>query len=234
MTGTEARMIATWQAPLEGGKTSEELLVTFDAQRDCRVLIVPALFDEANKLRRFTVQTMRALDAAGIDSFLPDLPGCNDSLVPIQSQTISSLQDVVKAAFDILGATHVLSIRGGSLLTPKDLPGWQYAPLKGAKLLRGMLRARIINSREADIEETSESLLERGRIQGLPLAGWEIGAAMLQELEAANPPDHERQVVITQSELGGAGLWLRAEPDENQATTDALAAIIATSHGASS
>ena len=80
-------MIASWNAPLADGSDSEELLFSIDHGRALRVLILPALFDEANKLRRFTVQVMRKLDAAGVDSFLPDLPGCNESLQPVENQT---------------------------------------------------------------------------------------------------------------------------------------------------
>ena len=49
----------------------------------------PALFDEANKLRRrHTVEVIRRLDAAGIDCLLPDLPGCGESLSPLAEQTL--------------------------------------------------------------------------------------------------------------------------------------------------
>ena len=81
-------MIATWRAPSLGGKSAEELLVSFDRGRARRVLVLPALFDEANKLRHFTVQIMRALDELGLDCFLPDLPGCSESLVPLEDQTL--------------------------------------------------------------------------------------------------------------------------------------------------
>ena len=58
-------MIATWHAPLPDGSQTEELLFGFGAQRAVRVLILPAWFDEANKLRRFTAQTMRAIANPG-------------------------------------------------------------------------------------------------------------------------------------------------------------------------
>ena len=71
-------MIFTWNiTALDGDPSTEEMLLGFDRGRAVRVLILPAWFDEANKLRRFTVGVMRRLDAAGIDCFLPDLPGCN-------------------------------------------------------------------------------------------------------------------------------------------------------------
>lgn len=220
-------MIATWNAPLPRGGTSEELLVRCDAGRAQRVLIVPAWFDEANKLRRFTVEVMRRLDAAGIDSFLPDLPGCNESLVPLAAQSLDSWRGAAAAAGEMFGATHVLSIRAGALLAPQGLPGWRYAPQSGPQLLRGMIRARTIAAREAGLAETADSLLAEGREGGLMLGGWMIGAEMLSGLEQAEPAIVQAQTDIAQAALGGAGLWLRAEPGENAAQADALAAIIA-------
>jgi hypothetical protein len=82
-------VIASWTITGADGATGEELLVAFDQVRPVRVLVCPAWFDEANKLRRFTVEVMRRLDKAGIDSFLPDLPGCNDSLAPLEVQTLA-------------------------------------------------------------------------------------------------------------------------------------------------
>lgn len=226
-------MIATWQAPVEGGKTTDELLVSFDQERERRVLILPALFDEANKLRRFTIQMMRACDEIGVDTFLPDLPGCNESLVSLETQTLASWRDVALAAAQTFKATHVLSIRGGALLAPETLPGWQYAPLTGAKLLRAMIRAQTIASREAGRELGSEQLMEKGRQSGLQLAGWNLGAQMLRELESAVPTASGDHTLIEQKDLGGAGLWLRAEPDEDQRLSQALAEIVSGNAGAS-
>jgi len=219
-------MIATWQAPLADGKTSEELLVAFDEARARRILIVPALFDEANKMRRQTVNVMRLLDQAGCDSFLPDLPGCNESLAALRDQTLSSWRAAILAASQRVKATHVLTLRGGALLAPSDLPGWQYAPQSGAKLLRAMIRARILSAREAGIEETSENLIEMGRQDGLVLAGWPLSAAMISELETAEPVMTGRQKTIAQHDLGGGALWLRAEADESMVQAEALVAII--------
>jgi len=220
-------MIATWQAPLSDGKSSEELLVAFDEGRSQRVLILPALFDEANTLRRLTLQIMRALDAAGIDAFLPDLPGCNESLAPLNKQTIAHWKVAALAAAEQASATHVLAIRAGALLAPSHLPGWHYAAQTGPKLLRGLIRARTIASRESRREETSEELMEIGRRDGLILAGWHIGAQMFGELETAVPNESAYQAKIAQKDLPGAGLWLRAEPDEDTAQADAIAAIVA-------
>ena len=225
-------MIESWQAPLQDGTTSEELLVRIDRGRAVRVLILPALFDEANKLRRFTVELMRLLDQLEIDTFLPDLPGCNESLVPLSSVSLSAWQAAAASSQQSLGATHVLSIRGGALLLPQAATGWAYAPVSGAKLLRSMIRARTISAREAGRSETSEELQQIGRTEGLTLAGWQIGAEMFGALETAEPPASDALTVISQQEVGGAGLWLRAEPGEDSAQSEKLAAILASSIGA--
>jgi len=220
-------VISTWTITLVDGKTGEELLVSFDRKRTARVLVCPAWFDEANKLRRFTVEVMRRLDSAGIDSFLPDLPGCNDSLAPLARQSLDGWQAGTQAAAEAVRATHVLALRAGALLAPATLPGWHYAPQSGSKLLRGMIRARTIAAREAGRAETAEALLALGRSEGLELGGWTLGAAMIRALETAEPALAEGQSEIAQAMLGGAGLWLRAEPDEDAGQADALAAIIA-------
>ncbi|MFM7348124.1 MAG: hypothetical protein ACKO01_01395 [Erythrobacter sp.] len=213
--------------PVSDGVFAEELLVGFDRGRATRVLVLPAWFDEANKLRRFTLEVMRWLDAAGIDSLLPDLPGCNESLLPLEDQTLEAWREAASAAASALRATHVLAIRAGALLAPAGLPGWHYAAQSGAKLLRAMLRARVLASREAGIGETSEGLMQSGREEGLSLSGWSLGAAMIRALESAEPALTPGQSEIAQSALGGPGLWLRAEPGEDPAQADRLAALIA-------
>lgn len=206
--------------PCPGG---DEFALAFDRQRAHRLLIVPALFDEANRLRRLTVEVMRRLDAAGIDCMLPDLPGCNESLQPLDSQTLEIWRAAMAAAAGHFDATHVLGIRGGALVLPA-LPGWRYAPVKGATLLRQMLRARIVVAKEAGLAETQEGLLAVGAREGLDLVGYRLSPDLLAQLQAAEPAEAND---IAQDLLGGAGLWLRAEPGEDRAQADALAAVLA-------
>jgi hypothetical protein len=116
-----------------------------------------------------------------------------------------------------------MGLRGGCLFTP-DLPALHYAPVKGAQILRGLLRARILAAREAGLEENRDSLIETARREGIVLAGYPLGAALFRELETLEAGPAE---VIAQDRIGGSGLWLRAEPDENAAQADALAAILA-------
>lgn len=217
-------MIAHWPCPGPQGQTAE-YAQAFDRQREARVLIVPALFDKANRMRRMLLDAMRHLDAAGIDSFLPDLPGCNESLQPFQAQSLHAWRAAMRQAAQHFKANHVLAIRGGTLVFPHTLPGWVLEPVKGATILRQLLRARVIAARESGRNEDIASLLETGRAEGLELAGYRCGAALIAGLESAVPLV-EGQRLISQSELGGSGLWLRAEPGPAPEQSSALARII--------
>ncbi|MEJ5975650.1 hypothetical protein WG901_03325 [Novosphingobium sp. PS1R-30] len=214
-----------WPCPTSDGATADEYALCFDSGRIDRLLIVPALFDEANRLRRLTVEVMRRLDAAGIDSILPDLPGCNESPQPLDIQTPTTWRRAMGAAAEHFRATHVLGIRGGAMLTPASLPGWHYAPTKGAAILRQLFRARILASREIGISESQDSLLETGLREGLELSGFGLGAQFLEELQRLEAIDGAS--VIDQEMIGGGGLWLRAEPGEDRNQADALAAVLA-------
>lgn len=215
---------ASWPCPTPEGASGEEYALCFDSGRTHRLLIVPALFDEANRLRRLTVEVMRRLDGAGIDSMLPDLPGCNESLQSLAIQTPTTWREAMASAAAHFGATHVLGIRGGAMFTPASLPGWHYAPTKGASILRQLIRARILASREAGISESNESLLAIGLEQGLELGGFRLGATFLGEFQAWAPSDGA--ATIDQDTIGGGGLWLRADPGEDREQADALAAIL--------
>jgi exosortase A-associated hydrolase 1 len=216
-------VISAWPTPAGG----EEYALAFDRGREARLLLLPALFDEANKLRHFTAEVMRRLDAAGIDSFLPDLPGCNESLAPLEEQKLACWREAAEAAAAHFGATHGLSIRGGALCEPAALPVLRYSPATGASLLRGMLRARVLAGKEAGIAEEREALTERGRAEGLELAGYRLGPQLIRELETAEPSGGAALANIAQGDVGGAGLWLRAEPDHSPEQADALAGIVA-------
>jgi hypothetical protein len=215
----------SWPCPLPGGGTCEEAALQFDAGRKARLLIVPALFDEGNRMRRFTVEVMRRLDHAGIDSFLPDLPGCTESLQPLEAQDPTDWLDAMAAAARHFAASDTLGIRGGCLFTPNRLPAFHYAPVKAASILRQMVRARMLAAREAGRQENREQLAEMALAQGITLAGYALGADFYRHFEPMSAdPD---AAVIAQEQVGGSGLWLRAEPDENVAQAEALAAIIA-------
>ena len=217
----------SYPCPLPGGAAASELALVFDQGRSKRVLIAPALFDEANRMRRFTVEMMRRLDGAGLDCFLPDLPGCNESEQELALIEPEDWWMALEAAARHFGATHVLAIRGGGLLLPEKLPGWHYAPVKGSSLIKTMLRARIIAAREAGMEENAAELMEQGKEIGLDLAGWSLSGEMLRQLDQLLPPKRGDLIPVDQETIGGSPLWLRAEPDESADQADALAAVVA-------
>ncbi len=205
------------------------MVLTFDGGRTHRLIIFPAMFDEANKMRRQTVEVMHRLDMSGIDSFLPDLPGCNESRQPLEKQSLACWRQAARAAADHFGATHVLSLRAGAVVAPANLPGWRFAPLTGAKALRSLVMAQSVSAREAGGEDGLESLSTIGRKCGVQLAGWQFGPQLFNDLQQAVAIPDSQQALVEQEQLGGSGLWLRAEPGESPPQADALAAIIAMS-----
>lgn len=219
--------VDSYPCPLPGGAAASEYALTFDAARQHRLLIAPALFDEGHKLRRLKVEVMRRLDGAGIDCFLPDLPGCNESERDLAQIEPEDWRMALEAAARHFGATHVLAMRGGGLVLPGNLGGWHYAPVKGASLLRTMLRARILSARETGREETIDQLTEQGLQSGIELAGYRLSGEMLRQLGQLIPGKQPEIKAIEHELIGGAALWLRAEPDDDSSQADALAALVA-------
>lgn len=215
---------ANWTFGHEGGNGENNAL--WMGEGPARLLIVPALFDEGNRMRRLTVEVMRRLAASGIASVLPDLPGLQESTFPLEQAGLDLWRGALASLAMATGARRVLALRGGALVSPDGLAGWHYAPTPGTSILRQMIRARIIAAREAGREEKHDALLAQGRTEGLDLAGYRLGAAMIADLESAQAAQDDI-TTIGHDMLGGAPLWLRAEPGENHEQADTLAAIIA-------
>lgn len=210
----------------EGG-TGEEIVMGFDTDRERRVLIVAPLFEEANKFRHQLAEIMRRLDDLRIDSFLPDLPGCNESLAPHSVQTIAHWRGCVAAAYEHVSATDILAVRSSCWLVPEATSGWLYAPSKPKQVLRGLVRSRVLSVREAGRDESADAIMDRARSEGIELAGWALGPQLVSELENAEFAPSTGYTVIEQAEIGGKPLWLRAENDHDPQQADAIAAIIA-------
>ena len=130
------------------------------------VLIVPPLFEEANRTRRTLVLAMRALAGRGFAAVMPDLPGQNESVVPLVDVDLESWQAaLVAVAAAIDGPLLVASVRGGALIDHrvKAAGWWRLAPVGGASLLRTLLRARVSADREAGVTSSLESLTEAAK-----------------------------------------------------------------------
>lgn len=219
-------MYSSWPCPLPSGATADEMLLGFDRKRDHRLLVLMPLFDEAGKMRRQIVEAMRIIDQSGVDCFCPDLPGCNESLAPHSAQTLSDWRAAAASAAAHVAATHVLGVRSGCLVAPAELPGWAYEPVKPRSVLSRLARAEQISAREANETVTANELIAMGCENGVTLAGWSLGADLVKELAASELASSPHHLPITQEEVGGRPLWLRAEPGFDPAQAKALAAII--------
>lgn len=217
---------ASWTFRAPDGRPGQETALWLGESDAPPLLVIPALFDEGNRLRRLTVQVMRRLAANGIACMLPDLPGLNESTMPLSQASIELWRAAMARLALSTGARRVLAIRGGALVSPDGLAGWHYAPVIGASVLRQMVRARIVAGREAGREEKHDALVAQGRRQGLELAGYALGPTMIAQLEHAEAPQDDI-TVIAQHLVGGSALWLRAEPGDSAEQADALAAIVA-------
>ena len=206
----------------------DEACLSFgEAQADRVILIVPPLFDEMNRVRAVLVGAMRELAERGITILLPDLPGCNESLAPIAEQTIESWREALAAAAENFGATHIASIRGGALIVSGiALPQWRLAPVKGASLLKTMLRTRIASDKEAGHLTTVDRLMTDAQSGPIELSGYLLDADMLAGLDGAVLGDVGVEVTLGDgpAQLRGKPLWLRSEPHEDADMSAALAA----------
>lgn len=195
------------------------------------ILIVPPLFDEANRTRRTLVLAMRALAADGFASVLPDLPGQNESLVPLVEVDLERWQDALAAvAAGIDSPVMIASVRGGGLIDhrAKGAAWWRLAPVGGASLLRTLMRARVSADREAGVTSSLESLQENAKTAPLLLVGNLLSPAMVAQLGASEAQAVEplRSIGLGAEGIAGTPLWLRAEPGEDAAMAEAIAADI--------
>ncbi len=198
------------------------------------ILLVPPLFDEANRLRRTLVLTMRALADRGHPALLPDLPGQNDSLVQTEAVDLPIWRDALADfATSVNQRLLVASWRGGALIDDGvggAIGWWRMAPVNGPSLLKTLLRTRIAGERERGHQITADglrALLADGPIE---LGGNRLNKAMVAALDTARPGDVTPLRVVTPGDGGdstvgitGSALWLRAEPGENTAMAQAMA-----------
>ena len=95
--------IAAWPGP-EG----DEYALAFDRGRERRLPVLPALFDEANKLRRIHGRGHGAARRGRHRRVPARSSGCNESRAPLERQTLSGWETGSRAAAAHFGATHLL------------------------------------------------------------------------------------------------------------------------------
>src|SRR3546814_7531940 len=182
--------------------TEHRLCITPAATPYATIVIVPPLFEEANRTRRTLVLAMRALAAEGFAAVLPDLPGQNESLAPLADVDLERWRDALaEVVAGVEGPMIVASVRGGALIDhrAKAATWWRLAPAGGASLLRTLLRARVAADREAGVTSSLESLQATAQSEALLLAGNALSPAMVAQLgRAEGQPVHTliRQGVV--------------------------------------
>jgi hypothetical protein len=186
------------------------------------VVVAPALFEEANRMRAFTLALMRALAGHGLASVLPDLPGQGESLWPTERATLSAWRAAFAAVVGVVAPVAVVAIRGGALVNDGARSHWHLAPIQGADLLRDL--KRLIATGRPDIGDGP-----------MRIAGNLVSPALLDELGGAGAGDGGRLRTVrldtdprpADRKVAGAPLWRLAEPGNDPPLAAMLAADIA-------
>jgi hypothetical protein len=188
-------------------------------------IIAPALFEEANRTRAFTLAIARALATHGIGVAIPDIPGQGESVLPTDRASLADWRAAFAAATaQIGGQVHGIAIRGGAIVdTDAELASrWRLSPITGQTVLSDLRRA----SRHATVNGEPSTL-----------AGNQLAAALVAALEAdeifpstggpvrtvrvdTDPRPADRHVA-------GSPLWRRSEPANDPPFAATLAANIA-------
>jgi hypothetical protein len=212
------------------GWQDEHILGFGDQNAQRKILLIPPLFDEMNRVRQMLVSAMRDLAMRGVATFLPDLPGSNESLALMPDEDLDSWRAAMKLAANQMGATHIAAIRGGALIddaTP-DLPHWRLAPVKGASIIKTMMRARIASDKEGGVATSIDDLMAEARISRVALSGHLLNLKMVEHLNASEPADLAGVRTVTLGDgpdmITGSALWMRAEPQDDRAMSAAIAA----------
>ena len=213
----------------EYGGQQEQVLGFGDPDAPRKILIIPPLFDEMNRVRRMLVGAMRDLAARGVATYLPDLPGCNESLALMPEQDLAIWRTAMALAAQRLGATHVAAIRAGALVDDSiALPHWRLAPVKGASIIKMMMRTRIAGDKEAGVVTSMDDLIAEAQISRVELSGNLLNSKMVEQLGEAEPVAMPNIRTVTLGDgadmIAGSALWLRAEPQDDAAMCAAIAA----------
>lgn len=191
------------------------------------ILILPPLFEEANRMRRILVQVTRGLAGQGVATALPDLPGMNDSMVPTVDARFEHWGAAVTALAETLPRPVLtVAIRGGALLDgfAKPEARWRLSPESGKRVLRDMLRATALTStiKAGDLEE-------QARTASVRLAGNLIHTELFAALDKAEVETVEARVAAIGETMAacdisfaGSPSWRRAEPEDDPALVAAM------------
>lgn len=205
------------------------------------VLVAPALFEEANRTRAFTIAILRRLVERGIASALPDLPGQGESSMPTSEASVMGWREAFAAAAVTVGRERpvvgIVAIRGGALIDvfAPVARRWHLCPIKGDDMLNAF--RRVARAGGQDRFEPRDAIGDEG---GPPteIAGNLVSPDLLAELGGVRPfkmqDGFSVRVVrldsdprVADRKMAGVPLWRRSEPGVDPALVQGLAADIA-------
>lgn len=214
-----------------------EALLRFGPDTGPVAILALPLFEEANRTRTLAVGLLRRLAARGIAGLLPDVPGQGESQVPLADLMLLRMAEALEALTDRClddgRRTYAVGIRSGALLDFRALHSgrWHLAPQDGEALLRDLHRTWRAAGHTGDRQAMMYGA------DTVEVAGNILSPDLLTSLSAATPfdqPGTPRRVIRLSSDpapadrhVDAAPLWRRAEPGDDPALADALAADIA-------
>jgi hypothetical protein len=195
---------------------SEELIQRVGGGHRLQILILEPLFEEKNRTRRLIAQMMRLLDARGIGTLIPDLPGAGESLVDLEAIRFEDWQSAVQSCVEAVKPSAISAIRGGCLLDAgaSSLPRWWFAPETGARIARDLERMRMAGSDHTALyggHRLKPEFIDE--LRGMPL----LQHAQLRTVRL------ETDTVAANHKVAGTPLWRRAEPGEDAQLAEMLA-----------
>jgi hypothetical protein len=194
-----------------------------------QIVIVPPLFEEANRLRKTLVDVMRGLAQRGFGAALPDLPATGESIAAYSATTFEDWQAALAAVVATVrpdgGRVFLASFRGGALIDHAvAVDGrWRLAEETGARLLRDL--SRMVLARSFRIKG-DDPLDESGYLLPAPFK-LALEAAIPQEVAGLRTVRLINDPAEAHARIAGASIWRRIEPTEDavllQATIDDIA-----------
>ncbi len=201
-----------------------ELMFQVGEDAPVQIILIPPLFDEANRMRKTLADVTRQLHANGFGVALPDLPGTGESVTALHDNSFVDWRAALAALADTRGEGGkklvTASFRGGALLDAdaKSDGVWRLAEETGARLLRDI--SRTVMARTAVARD--ENVFDR--------AGYPLPLGLITALTDAipQPVSKLRTVRLHQdpheadARIAGSPLWRRSEPGDDPVLTAAI------------
>ena len=185
------------------------------------VIAALPLFEEANRTRAIVVGVLRRLAARGIAGALPDLPGTGESLVDTDRVRLADWRAAFAAAAAALpGPVVTMAWRGGALADRDAAVAarWHLSPATGGDAARELRR---LAATAATPGRYAGNLLSDALIADLASDDPAPLAAPVRIVRLASDPR------AADARLDAPPPWRAAEPGDDPALADAVAADVA-------